>query len=57
MNRINAGTPGTVAHAGDFLPTAYARRLARVLILKAAVSGRISWHVALPILNRIGGVA
>ena len=38
-------------------PPHYARRLARFLILKSAVSGRLSWHVALPILNRIGGGA
>jgi hypothetical protein len=32
-------------------------RVARALVLRAAVSGRISWPVALLMLNRIGGGA
>lgn len=37
--------------------TAFMRRVARPLVLRAAVSGRISWSVALLMLNKIGGGA
>lgn len=31
------------------------RRQLRRLVLRQAVAGRLSWHIALPLLNRIGG--
>ena len=58
MTPPKAGTTAAAcAKLAHTPPPQYARRLARYLILKSAVSGRLSWHVALPILNRIGGGA
>ncbi|MCV2348709.1 hypothetical protein [Paucibacter sp. Y2R2-4] len=36
-------------------PAHYLRRVARRIVLKAALRGRMSWQVALPLLNRLEG--
>ena len=41
----------------DGAPAHYLRRVARIIILRAALRGRISWHVALPMLAMIEGGA
>ncbi|MFG6449203.1 hypothetical protein ACG0Z6_13270 [Roseateles sp. BYS180W] len=41
--------------AGEF--PHYLRRVARVIVLRAALRGRIGWPVALLVLNKIGGQA
>lgn len=48
-----AGTPGTVA-ASSSIPRHFLRRLARHIVLRSAVRGRLSWHVALPLLATLG---
>lgn len=45
------------AHPAHTPPRHYLRRVARSIVLRAAVQGRLSWHVALPLLSRIGGAA
>jgi len=35
-------------------PAHYLRRVARSIVLRAALQGRLSWCVALPLLHRIG---
>ncbi|MBB4842490.1 hypothetical protein HNP55_001005 [Paucibacter oligotrophus] len=37
-------------------PAHYLRRVAHSIILRAALRGRISWPVALLMLNKLGGV-
>lgn len=56
MTPRNAGTPGTAAPSSP-VPTHYVRRLARSIVLRAAVRGRLSWHAALPLLARLDGGA
>lgn len=38
-----------------YVPEHYVRRVARSIVLRAALRGRLSWHVALPLLNNLGG--
>jgi hypothetical protein len=45
------------APCADAPPPHYLRRLARSIVLRAAVRGRIGWPVALVMLNKIGGGA
>ncbi|MFN3812610.1 MAG: hypothetical protein ACK4S6_18550 [Roseateles asaccharophilus] len=40
----------------DGAPAHYLRRVARSIILRAALRGRIGWPVALLMLNKLGGV-
>jgi len=47
--------PGT--SAGNHVPPHYLRRVARSIVIRAAVRGRLSWHVALPLLAKIEGGA
>lgn len=56
MTTRTAGNPGTAAPAAS-PPVHYLRRLARRIVLRAAVRGRMSWHVALPLLACIDGGA
>lgn len=53
MKTIHAGTPGTTA-APSSTPRHFLRRLARHIVLRSAVRGRLSWHVALPLLATLG---
>lgn len=55
MKTQTAGKPGPAAHLGGYVPTHYLRRLARSIVLRAALRGRLSWHVALPAMAKIGG--
>ncbi|WP_066333940.1 hypothetical protein [Azohydromonas lata] len=41
--------------SSSYVPPHYLRRVARRILLRAALSGRISWLVALPLLEQIGG--
>lgn len=56
---MKTSTPGRLAsvRATTGAPAHYLRRLARTVVLRAAVRGRLSWHVALPLLAKIGGAA
>lgn len=38
-----------------YVPPHFLRRKAREIVLRAALRGRISWCVALPLLEQIGG--
>jgi len=38
-------------------PAHYLRRVARSIVIRAALRGRLSWHAALPMLSKIGGAA
>jgi hypothetical protein len=38
-------------------PAHYLRRVARAIIIRAALRGQLSWCVALPMLGKIGGAA
>lgn len=49
--------PSGATTPGRYVPPHYLRRVARLIVIRAAVSGRLSWHVALPLLDRIGGAA
>lgn len=40
----------------DGAPTHYLRRVARSIVLRAALRGRIGWPVALLMLNKLEGV-
>ena len=53
MKTRTAGTPGTVA-ASSSIPRHFLRRLARHIVLRSAVRGRLSWHDALPLLATLG---
>jgi hypothetical protein len=55
MTTPTAGKPGTTAAPGSYIPSHYLRRLARSIVLRAALRGRISWHAALPLLSSING--
>lgn len=57
MTTHTAGKPGTAAPSSTYTPTHYLRRVARSIVLRAAVRGRLSWHAALPLLRRIDGGA
>lgn len=58
MTTRNAGTPGPVAPSrAHQAPAHYLRRVARSIVLRAAVRGRLSWHAALPLLARLEGGA
>jgi hypothetical protein len=39
----------------SYVPPHYLRRVARRIVLRAAMRGRISWCTALPLLDQIGG--
>ncbi len=39
----------------SYVPPHFLRRKAREIVLRAALRGRISWCVALPLLEQIGG--
>lgn len=54
MTTRNAGKPGTAAPS-SYVPSHYLRRLARSIVLRAALRGRISWHAALALLSTING--
>jgi len=54
MTTRNAGKPGTAAPS-SYVPPHYLRRLARSIVLRAALKGRMSWHAALPLLSHIDG--
>lgn len=47
MHAASRPTEGAPAH--------YLRRVARRIVLKAAIRGRMSWCVALPLLSRLEG--
>lgn len=57
MKTLNAGTPGAAAASSGYVPPHYLRRLARQIVLRSALRGRLSWHVALPLLAMIDGRA
>jgi hypothetical protein len=46
-----------VAPSKEGAPSHYLRRVARSIVIRAALRGRLSWHVALPMLSKIGGAA
>jgi hypothetical protein len=48
---------GAVPASVDDAPSHYLRRVARRIVIRAALRGRVSWHVALPMLSKIGGAA
>lgn len=54
MTTPKAGKPGTAAPR-SYVPAHYLRRLARTIVLRAALRGRMSWHAALPLLSHIDG--
>lgn len=43
----------TVARPAPSAPPHYLRRVARLIVLRAAVRGRLSWPVALALLARL----
>lgn len=47
-------TPALSLHIA---PPHYLRRVARLIVLRAALRGRLSWPVALLVLEKIGGAA
>jgi hypothetical protein len=56
MTTKKAGTAAAIPtspHTGT--PPHYLRRKARHIVVRAAVNGRLSWHIALPLLDKIGG--
>ncbi len=55
MTTQNAGKRPASAPKGQTPPPQFLRRLARRIVLRAALRGRLSWHVALPALQRIDG--
>ena len=61
MKTPTAGQPGAVARtaapAAPYVPAHYLRRVARSIVLRAAVRGRLPWRVALPLLDRLEGGA
>lgn len=57
MKTTKPGKPGTTAPTAHTPPAHYMRRLARSIVLRAAIKGRLSWHVALPLVNKLGGAA
>ncbi len=54
---IKAGSHAAASAPGAHVPPHFLRRVARRIVLRRAVAGRMSWHVALPLLERIGGAA
>lgn len=55
-----AGTSGAAVRIpapASYTPPHYLKRVARSIVLRAALRGRLSWHTALPLLNWIGGGA
>jgi hypothetical protein len=51
-------TGHSAAHSpSEGAPAHYLRRVARSIIIRSALRGRLSWHVALPMLGKIGGAA
>jgi hypothetical protein len=60
MTTRKPGTSGAAARIpapAHYTPPHYLKRVARSIVLRAALRGRVSWHVALPLLNQIGGGA
>lgn len=51
------GNLRTPAQPSQYVPRHYIRRKARQLLLRAAMRGKVSWSLALPLLNKIGGGA
>lgn len=49
--RASAG----LAASSGYVPSHYLRRVARSIVIRAALSGRLSWPVALMMLSKIGG--
>lgn len=54
MSLDTTGKPG-IAALGSYVPPHYLRRVARSIVLRSALRGRLSWSVVLPILRRIDG--
>lgn len=54
MTNRTAGMPGAAAPS-SYVPRHYLRRLARSIVLRAAIRGRLSWHAALPLLSHLDG--
>ena len=50
-----SGAAALAAKKGRYVPPHYLRRVARSIVIRAAVRGRLSWHVVLPMLSKIGG--
>jgi len=61
MTIMHAGRPATpartVAPLAPLAPPHYLRRLARLIVLRAALKGRLSWPAALLWLAVFGGGA
>ncbi|NDY90148.1 hypothetical protein [Ideonella livida] len=61
MKTRNAGPSGAAARipapatAAPYVPRHYLRRLARSLVLRAALRGHVRWVAALPLLARLEG--
>jgi hypothetical protein len=51
------GSRAAACAAPEHTPPHYLRRVARTLVIRAALRGRLSWPVALIVLNQIGGGA
>jgi len=48
----------SAAHASrDGAPRHYLRRVARSIVIRAALRGRLYWCAVLPMLSKIGGAA
>jgi hypothetical protein len=60
MTAIQAGRSAasvqTAARIAPSAPPHYLRRVARFIVLRAAVRGRLSWPVALLLLRQLDGV-
>lgn len=57
MTTRTADKPGPAAPSSTDAPTHFLRRLARSIVLRAALRGRLAWPVALPLLARLEGGA
>lgn len=54
---IKTSGPRAAYSPTEGAPAHYLRRVARSIVIRAALRGRLSWHVALPVLSKIGGAA
>lgn len=54
---IKTSGPRAAFSPTEGAPAHYLRRVARSIVIRAALRGRLSWHVALPVLSKIGGAA
>lgn len=53
-----SGCPCKAAHAGRCARAGHPhglRRLVRSIVLRAALHGRLSWHLALPVMAKLDG--